>query len=381
MDKPLKEPVKLRTKKLANGTQSLYLDIYINGKRYYEFLRLYLLPENSRSDKEKNRQTLKLAASVKAQRIIEVQNGRFGFDKKNTDIKFFDYYDNLCKQRLGKKSRSNWGNWLSARKHLQRYENNKNLLLSDITTKWVTGFRNYLDVKAYAFATENFKHSDRRPLSENSKQSYFNKLRACLNQAFEDGLLTNNPTKGVQSFKGQEVNRQYLTLEEVRKLAETECSHPEVKRAFLFSCLTGLRRSDVEKLTWSEVSTLGNHTRLTFRQTKTGGQEYVDIAPQAAELIGSKKNAKPDDKIFGHILYPSDTNNVLRVWAAKAGIDKHISFHTSRHTFATLLLTLGTDLYTVSKLLGHREIRTTQIYAKIIDAKKQEAIDNIPKIF
>lgn len=264
---------------------------------------------------------------------------------------------------------------------MERYEKNKNLLLTHITSKWVTGFRNYLENQAIAFATENYKRSDNRPLSENSKQSYFNKLRACLKQAVDDGLLASNPSKGVQSFKGQESNRQYLTLEEIRRLAETECSHPEVKRAFLFSCLTGLRRSDVEKLTWGEISTLGNHTRLTFRQKKTGGQEYMDIAPQAAELIGIKGNAKPNEKVFGNILYPSDTNHAIRIWAAKAGINKHISFHTSRHTFATLLLTLGTDLYTVSKLLGHREIRTTQIYAKIIDAKKQEAIDNIPKIF
>ena len=118
-----------------------------------------------------------------------------------------------------------------------------------------------------------------------------------------------------------------------------------------------------------------------FRQKKTGGQEYLDITPQAADLIGERGNAKGDDKVFGNILNPSDTNDNLRIWALRAGVDKHISFHCGRHTFAVLMLTLGTDIYTVSKLLGHRELKTTQIYAKIVDEKKQEAVDNIPPIF
>ena len=187
--------------------------------------------------------------------------------------------------------------------------------------------------------------------------------------------------RGIAGFPSQEGTRDYLSLEEVKALAAADCDFPEIKRAFLFSCLTGLRRSDIIKLTWGEVTELNGRTRLVFRQKKTGGQEYLDITPQAAELIGNRGKAKPADKVFGDIRYPSDTNDSLRIWALRAGIDKNVTFHVGRHTFAVLMLTLGTDIYTVSKLLGHRELKTTQIYAKIIDEKKQAAVYNIPKIF
>ena len=129
------------------------------------------------------------------------------------------------------------------------------------------------------------------------------------------------------------------------------------------------------------MTELNGRTRLIFCQKKTGGQEYLDITQQAADLLGDLGDHKPTDNVFGYILYPSETNSKLRMWALRAGIDKHLSFHCGRHTFAVLMLTLGTDIYTVSKLLGHRELKTTQIYAKIVEAKKQEAMDNFPEIF
>ncbi len=128
-------------------------------------------------------------------------------------------------------------------------------------------------------------------------------------------------------------------------------------------------------------STKDGRTRLVFRQKKTGGQEYLDITPQAAQLIGTREAAAGNSRVFGNIFAPPTTNTVLRKWTQRAGIGKHITFHCARHTFAVLMLTLDTDIYTVSKLLGHRELRTTQIYAKIVDRKKQQAVDNIPEIF
>lgn len=170
----------------------------------------------------------------------------------------------------------------------------------------------------------------------------------------------------------------YLTLDEVRKLAVTECEYPQIKAAFLFSCLTGLRRSDVLRLTWGDVHKQGEFTRIIFRQKKTSGQEYLDISPQAAELMGER--GLPDEHVFTDIHSPSCTNNTLKLWVAKAGINKTITFHCGRHTFATLMLDIGTDIYTVSKLLGHRDLSTTQIYAKVMDKNKQAAVASIPTI-
>lgn len=374
-----KEPIKLRKRKMASGNISLYLDIYLNGERTYEYLKLYLVPEKNRADKEKNRTTMQLAEDVRAKRMVELRNGEFGFKSPNKeDTLFYDYYRALCEARLGKESRGNWGNWYSCLHHLKIYDGNEKLTFEDITPEWVQGFKDYLEKDAKAWAHDYRRRLDYHPLARNSKLSYFNKLRACLNQAFNDRIIPYNPAQGIEAFKAEEGTRMYLTIEELQRLSETECSHPTVKTAFLFSCLTGLRRSDIQKLTWAEVQEQGEYTRLIFKQKKTGGREYLDISPQAAELMGER--GKPDEKVFEDFLTPDSTNRILQLWVLKAGINKKITFHCGRHTFAVMMLDLGTDIYTVSKLLGHRELSTTQIYAKVLDKNKQAAVARIPNI-
>ena len=377
----LKEAVRLREKTLANGTISLYLDIYYNGKRDYEFLKLYLNPEKTKADKERNKQTLQLANSIKAKRTVEIQNGVYGFNSAYAvNTNFLDYYRAMCEKRHGNpESRGNWGNWYSCLKHLERYCK-PNTQFKDITPEWVQGFRDYLDKTARC--REKRKVIDttnaQKPLSQNSKVSYFNKLRACINQAFEDRIIPHNPLRGIEGFKDEETERTYLTLDEVRAMAAAECKYPALYNAFLFSCLTGLRKSDIEKMRWSEVHTQGEFTRIIFKQKKTGGQEYLDINPQAVKYMGERR--EPEERVFVGFKYSSYVITELRMWAMRAGITKDVTFHSGRHTFAVLMLDLGADIYTVQKLLGHKEISTTQIYAKVMDKKKQEAVQKIPDI-
>lgn len=374
-----KEPIKIREKKLANGNISLYLDIYRNGKREYEFLKLYLIPEKTRQDKEQNKRTMLLANSIKAKRMVDMQNGEFGFKSAyKEETLFYPYYRNMCEKRLGKESRGNWGNWRSCLKHMEKYEPNQNITFAEITPKWVQGFKDYLENDACAWGNDYRKRIKDHPLSRNSKLSYFNKLRACLTQAYEDRIIQYNPMRGIENFKPEEGTRMYLTIEEVRKLAQTECEYPNIKRAFLFSCLTGLRRSDVLRLTWNDIQEQSGFTRIIFRQKKTKGQEYLDITQQAADLLGER--GKPDEVIFTDIHSPTCTNETIKRWVLRAGINKEITFHCARHTFAVMMLDIGTDIYTVSKLLGHRELNTTQIYAKVLDKNKQKAVANIPDI-
>lgn len=381
MEVKVKEPVKLRRKNLANGNVSLYLDIYVNGRREYEFLKLYLIPEKSKADRDRNRQTLDLANSVKSQRIVEIQRGEHGF-KPNRRVKvlFYDYYEAAAEQRKKKESAGAFRTWSGSLYHLKVYDTRSDLTFDDITPKWIDGFKRYLEKDAVHCSCKKHNGKNATPLSQNTKKAYFTKLRTCLRQACSDGIIQSNPMDGVSGITGQETKREYLSLEELRAMAKTECIYPELKRAFLFSCLTGLRRSDIERLTWGDVSQLKGRTRLVFRQKKTGGQEYLDISVQAAELIGHKCDANESDHIFNGAFIRSDTQQVLRKWASGSGVNKHITFHSGRHTFAVMMLTLGTDIYTVSKLLGHRNLDTTQIYAKIVDAKKQEAVDSIPDI-
>lgn len=373
------EPIRLRTRLLKDGRSSIYLDLYHNGKREYEYLKLYLIPEKSRADKETNKKTMQLAEAIKAKRIVDYQNGKFGFHQPEHNIRFFDYYSAMCEKRKGApESRGNWGNWYSCYKHLKIYEKNENITFDDITPEWVQGFKDYLENDAKAWSPRYERELEYHKLSRNSKLSYFNKLRACIHQALADGVISDNPLRGVDNFKAEESKRMYLTIDEIKAITAADCPAPGVKRAFLFSCLTGLRRSDIMKMTWSEVHKQGEYTRIIFKQKKTSGQEYIDITPQAAELLGERRN--PTDLVFNDFLTASATNHAIKVWMLRAGITKEITFHCARHTFAVMMLDIGTDIYTVSKLLGHRELSTTQIYAKVLDKTKQAAVMNIPDI-
>lgn len=374
-----KEPIRLRQRRTPSGLTSLYLDIYLNGHRSYEYLKLYLVPEKSRRDKEKNKQVMQLADAIRAKRVVELRNGQFGFSNKAPNgTRFFDYYRSMCEKRLGKESRGNWGNWRSCLHHLKKYEKRENITFVEITPEWIQGFKNYLENEAVAWDHDFRKRIKDHQLSRNSKVSYFNKLRACINQAYEEGVIPVNPMKGIEGFKPEEGTRMYLTIDEVRRLAQTPCDYTQIKAAFLFSCLTGLRRSDVLRLKWGDVYQQGDFTRIIFRQKKTNGQEYLDITAEAAKLMGDR--GKPEDYVFSDIHSPSCTNNTIKLWVARAGINKEITFHCARHTFATMMLDLGTDIYTVSKLLGHKELSTTQIYAKVMDKNKQAAVSKIPHI-
>ena len=379
MDRKKKERVNLRKRLMPSGNTSLYLDVFTKEGRKYEYLKLYLVPEHTRADKEHNRQTMQLAEAIRAKRTVEIQNDEYGFKSAyKDDALFFDYYKAMCEKRLGAESKSNWGNWYSCLKHLEKYEKNHKITFAKITPEWVQGFRDYLDNKANAWENDKRERTKDKPLARNSKLSYFNKLRACLNQAFDDRIIAHNPIRGIEGFKAEEGTRMYLTIDELKKLAQTECEYPNIKKAFLFSCLTGLRRSDILKLTWGEVHEQGEFTRIIFKQKKTKGLEYLDLTPQAAELMGER--GKPNENVFGDIYSPSCTNEAIKRWVLRAGIDKEITFHCGRHTFAVMMLDLGTDIYTVSKLLGHRELSTTQIYARVLDKNKQKAVQQIPKI-
>lgn len=354
------EPVKLRKRKTRTGLYSLYLDTYNNGKRTYEYLRLYLVPEKTREDKRKNKETLQLAETIRAKRVVEYHEGRYGFETSEQDkVLLLDYFEAQARDQKRKTSES----WDSCLLYIKRYERRRDITLAEVTSEWVQGFKEYLEAQE---------------LAQNSKALYFAKLRACINRAYREGIITDNPLKRVPNIKREESKRSYLTIEEVQRLVATDCDNEMVKRAFLFSCLTGLRWSDITGLRWGDVHKEGDYTRITFRQRKTGGQEYLDITHEARELMGEEQGE--EELVFDHLPYPANTNTFIKVWTARAGIRKHITFHSARHTFATMMLTLGTDLYTVSKLLGHKDIKTTEIYAKIVDKGKQEAVARIPSI-
>lgn len=372
--------IKLRKKKLASGKYSLYIDYYkgstidekgkAKSNREFEYLKeyLYINPKDA-SERRENKETLLRAEQILSIRRAEYAQGKYGIkDRSKNRLLFLTYYDKLKEERY--ETKGNYDNWDAAQKHIENYCKRKKITLEDIDEDFVLGFKKYLADKA--------RTKSNTPLSQNSRYTYYNKFKAALRKAFEDGYTRRNFATTVKGFAQGETAKEYLTHEELQALAQAHCKHPILKAAFMFSCLTGLRWSDVNKLTWSEVRDEENETRLIFKQKKTAGQEYQFISPQARGLMGKRK--RESDRVFQGLKYGAHFNAEILRWCMRAGITKHITFHSARHTHAVLLLENGADIYTVSKILGHKEIRTTQVYAKIVDKKKKEAAYLIPEL-
>jgi site-specific recombinase XerD len=373
MEKKEHEPVRLRKKMLADGGASLYLDKWCNGHRKYEFLKLYLVPEKCKADREKNRRTQRLAEAICARQVLEMRGRQYGFNTiLPSEVLFYPYYEKQKKAAaLAKKTSASWTCCL---KHLRKYAPDEGLTFAQITPDWVNGFRSYLDTAS------DFRASctDDKQLSEGSKFLYYSKFRAIIHRAMAEGILQQDPCVCVKGFRKSESTRMYLTPEEIRQLARTPCDNEGLKVAFLFSCFTGLRRSDVMGIKWGEVYDGGPLRRIVFKQQKTGQLEYLDISPQASRLMGER--GRPEDHVFTMSCSQGVAGTILRQWVKTAGIDKDITFHCARHSFAVMMLELGTDIYTVSKLLGHKMVTTTQIYAKVMDKTKQAAVCAIPNL-
>lgn len=366
-------------KQSKSGSISLFLEIYkgttvttegkIKNLRDYEYLNLYLIDKpKTPIDKQHNKDTLQLAESIKAKRELEIKNGLYGFTNEfNQSTNFIDYFTALMEKR--KDSDGNYGNWDSSLKHLKKFAGTK-VSFREIDQTFCESFRDYLKTTA--------RKSNGQPLSSSSVSSYFNKFRACLKEAVRKKIILSNPAIDVTNPKVIESKREYLTIDELKAIVKAECRYDVLKRAFIFSCLTGLRWSDINNLKWSEVQNTNEGWRITFHQQKTKGLQYLDISEQARGYLGEQ--GSQDDRVFIGLKYSSYMNVELTKWMMKAGITKDITFHCARHTFAVLQLTLGTEIFTLSKLLGHSELKTTQIYAKIIDEKRREAINKIPDI-
>ena len=340
-----------------------------NRKR--EQLKQYLYADpKTKTEMNHNKETLELVKLIKAKREVAAASGQHGFtdiNKKTTN--FYVFFVKVMESKKSNESNKNYDLWQAVLIHLKRYHPDESLTFEHITVDWVKGVKKYFDTQA--------KTKTGNPISSGTASSYFNKVRAVINEAYAKEIITNNPLKQVSGIKPITTPRVYLDMEEVRALVKTDCRYDILKEAFLFSCLTGLRWSDINKLDWSEISEFNGTNRITFNQKKTTGLQYLDIPPQAFNLL---KGLDRKGRVFQSLRYNSYMNVELLRWAMAAGITKHVTFHAGRHTFAVSLITQGVDIYTLSKLMGHSEIKTTQIYADIIDSVRKDAMHKIPDI-
>ena len=243
----------------------------------------------------------------------------------------------------------------------------ESVFLDQVDKDFCTAFAGYLQ-SARNLRVRNVS----KPLAESTRKRLFAQFGALLGKAVRSGRLSENPIDLMDRAdkpKAVPSARTYLTLDEIRLLYGCPSGPERVRNAFLFSCFCGLRWSDVKSLTWEDIRSEENHLVIAKQMEKTREWVVIPLNKEAASFLPPKKGTFVFD-------LPSSTaaNADLKRWARAAGIRKKVTFHTARHTFATLLLTLGADLYTTSKLLGHTNITTTQIYAEIVDEKKSRAV-------
>lgn len=281
---------------------------------------------------------------------------------------FIDYFKVEISRRHKVNSESIRINWNRVYELLKIFLESDELPFGKIDLKLIEDFKQFL-------LTAPQGGKKKGVVSRNTAATYFSIFKAALKQAFVDGYLTIDLSAKVKGIPEQESRREYLTIEELNVLAATECDKPIIKRAALFSALTGMRHIDIQKLKWKDIVRDGDHWRVNFTQQKTKGVEYTPISEQAYLLCGERLDG--ERLVFEGLPSPSWISKPLERWIKVSGITKHITFHCFRHTFATLQLTNGTDIYTVSKMLGHTNVKTTQIYTKVVDAKKESAADAI----
>lgn len=370
----IKEPVRLRSKSLANGNKSLYLDTYCKGRRVYEFLKLYLIPERNVVDKSVNAATMRAATAIKAKRILEYINGKAGIKTSDCKISIQEWINHIIKSKAALQSHSSMMLMKRLLKHLLKYR--PAIGLADIDREFCIGFADYLR-SAHALNSPKL-------LMQTTQFELLNALSVVLNEAVRSELIVSNPMRllnATERIKKSESKREYLTPEEVKSMitvASDNISAGDDVAAFLFCCFCGLRYSDVSRLTWADIIDTGEGRKIIMTMKKTHRCVEVPVSDMAASLLPVTGSA--DARVFVFPKY-GVTLRKLKITAKTAGINKKVTFHVSRHTFATLMLTAGADIYTISKLIGHADIRTTQIYSKVVDKKKQQAITLLDKLF
>lgn len=366
--------VHLRKKKIANDKLSLYLDFYppikgSDGKSTRrEYLNRYLFekPKNQ-AEKDINSMNMIYAEGAKNKREIEIINEQDGFfNSQNKKRDFIDFFQSLCEKR--KESDGNYGNWLSALNYLNSFTGGK-CKMGDLTEEFCNKFKDYL-LKANRLNTVKGLR-----LSQNSALSYFNKFRCAVNEAFDARLLNENPLRHIKGIQEKESKREFLTQEELQLLARTDCDLEAIKNAAIFSALTGLRWSDIEMLKWGDIQKTESGYFLHIIQKKTRDVIMHPISETAVKVLGQKGNQS--ERVFEGLKYSDSNNDKIKRWILRAGINKKITLHNFRHTYATLLLNKGADIFTVSKMLGHKNIKTTMIYAKVLSETKVNAANLI----
>lgn len=368
-----KSPFKLRKRQLEDGRVSLFIDCIVEGKHKYEFLKLYLLPETSEKIRRENVRTMRTAEDIIRSRteslIVQKADEVAPKDLSQTLVaEFIDVYAEDYKRNHNREDKQ----MTTLRGLLQLFK--KDARLSDIDKKFCVDFSDWLK--------HTYVKRDGNHLARQTVFGYFWQFSILLSNAKRMGYIDVNPWCYLESnekIRKPEIEQRFLTLDEIHILETTPCSRELVKQAFLFSCFCGLRISDVLKIRWKDIFSDNGIWYASVIMKKTSKPVSIPLPDKA--LAWLPKRVGDDAKVFDGLPNQSNITKHLKRWCKEAGITGRIHFHVSRHTYGTMLMTAGVELYTASKLMGHSDVRATQVYAKIIDKKKQEAVSLIDNVF
>jgi site-specific recombinase XerD len=337
----------------------IFLDIYVTGHRHWESTGLSVS-----TDPRQQKEVMKLAEIIRSKRETQIVASKYDLTDPIACRKTLYLYMSEYAKTCSKKHPIHF-----ALKHLEEYPGGTTIKIPEITSSWVDKYRTYL--------------TKDRKLEASTASNYFNSLRQTLNKAVRENIIPKNPATGMH-IKQSEPHRIFLSEDELQVLGRTpalEKNTIEVKKAFIFSCYTGLRISDMRTLKWSHLNHTETETILTKRQQKTENNIENPIPVSAWNLINDGNEHPPQDYVFPHLAsLKSEDSYTLQKWASQAKISKHISWHVARRTFAMRLLENGTDIYVISKLLGHTNITTTQKYLKMSIKLSKKAINSIGEI-
>lgn len=258
------------------------------------------------------------------------------------------------------------------------------ILLKDVNRDTISGLFKYM--------REDYRNpgqikADGGKLADFTLVLFEETVKAIFNKAVRDGLIPFNPVQDLakeERFHVPDKHREYLTTDELKRFLAVETqtqAEQTVQKAFGFSCMTGLRLGDMQRLRWSDIKNIGEVQAVSIIQHKTKRLVTVPLNELALSLLPPRPDNGEDGIIFPLVKKPDNVAKYVRRIKEKAGIEKDFTYHSSRHSAATLAITAGAELYSVSKILGHGSIVSTQVYASVNMEKKAEAVNLANGIF
>ena len=387
--------VSIKEKKLATGNRSLYLEYYETGFRKRENLHLYLYPENGDADIAKlNKNTMMQAQVIRSERILTPPKWIFGEpeefdeDKRAETMTWVQWAKEYAK--IGEEE-GNVKNQIVEKKtvvkKIRRFLKLRKLtgiLLKDVKTEHISDLYMYMR-KGYRnskLIKDNGGH-----LSAFSLMLFGQTINAMFNRAVREQIIAYNPVGGLgamEKFHVPDTRREYLTAEELERFLAVKTTTEQegiVQKAFGFASMTGLRISDMRRLSWKDIKPLGDGLCVNMIQQKTKQWVSVPLNALALSLLPLKPVTITDEPIFKLVKKSNNVAKYTRMIADKAGIEKDITFHCSRHTVATLAMETKADLSVVGKILGHKSSVSTQVYAKVSLESKIEVVNLTDGVF